>query len=53
MNTKEAIKYLGIIQKSFDGNTAPRFSKEIIEQERAKATEAINLAIKLLEREGK
>jgi hypothetical protein len=53
MNTKEAIDYLNIIQKSFDANTAPRFSKETIEQERAKATEAINLAIALLEKEGK
>ena len=52
MDTKEAIKYLGIIQKSFDANTAPRFSKETIQQERARATEALNLAIKLLEREG-
>ena len=53
MNTKEAINYLDIIKKSFDANTAPRFSKETIEQERAKATEAINLAIKLLAGEGK
>ena len=53
METKEAIKYLNIIQKSFDTNTAPRFSKEIIEQERARATEALNLAIKLLAEEGK
>jgi hypothetical protein len=53
MNTKEAIKYLNIIQKSFDPNTAPRFDKDTIEQERARATEAINLAIKLLEGEGK
>jgi hypothetical protein len=53
METKEAIKYLNIIQKSFDANTAPRFSKETIEQERARATEALNLAIKLLEGEVK
>ena len=53
MNTKEAINYLDIIQKSFDPNTAPRFSKETIKQERVRATEALNLAIKLLEREGK
>jgi hypothetical protein len=53
MNTKEAINYLNIIQKSFDASTAPRFSKETIQQERARATEALNLAIKLLEREGK
>jgi hypothetical protein len=53
MNTKEAINYLDIIKKSFDANTAPRFSKEIIEQERAKATQALNLAIKLLEGEVK
>jgi hypothetical protein len=52
MNTKEAINYLNIIQKSFDANTAPRFSKETIEQERAKAAEALSLAIALLEREG-
>jgi hypothetical protein len=53
MNTKEAINYLDIIKKSFDTSTAPRFNKETIEQERARATEAINLAIALLEREGK
>ena len=53
MDTKEAINYLDIIKKSFDSNTAPRFSKEIIEQERARATEALNLAIKLLEGEVK
>jgi hypothetical protein len=52
MNTGEAINYLDIIKKSFDASTAPRFSKETIEQERARATEALNLAIKLLEREG-
>lgn len=49
METKEAIKYLNIIQKSFNASTAPRFSKETIEQERERATEALNLAIKLLE----
>jgi hypothetical protein len=53
MNTKEAIDYLDIIKKSFDTSTAPRFSKETIEQERARATEALNLAIKLLEREAR
>ena len=53
MNTKEAINYLDLIKKSFDASTAPRFNKETIEQERAKATEAINLAIALLEGGGK
>ncbi len=53
MNIMEAVRYLDIIKKSFNANTAPRFSKETIEQERARATEALNLAIKLLEREGK
>lgn len=52
MDTKEAVKYLNIIQKSFDANTAPRFSKETIEQERAKATAALCLAIQSLEKEG-
>ena len=51
MDTKQAINYLDIIKKSFDANTAPRFSKDTIEQERARATEALNLAIKLLEAE--
>jgi hypothetical protein len=53
MNTKEAINYLDLIKKSFDANTAPRFSKDTIAQERARATEAINLAIALLEGEAK
>jgi hypothetical protein len=50
MNTTEAIKYLKMVSDSFDPNTAPRFSKEEIEQERDKAREAIVKAITNLER---
>ena len=53
MYTNAAKHYLDSMKKSFDANTAPRFSKETIEQERARATEALNLAIKLLEGEDK
>ena len=45
MTTSEALKYLRMIDKSFDPATAPRFSKEDIEAERNKAREAIALAI--------
>jgi hypothetical protein len=53
MNSREAIKYLNMVKDSFDHTTAPKFSKESIGQEREKATHAIELAIKLLEKEGK
>ena len=49
MNTIEAIKYLKMVSDSFDPNTAPRFDKDKIEQERDKAREAIAKAIANLE----
>ena len=52
MTTSEALKYLKLIDKSFDPATAPRFSKEDIETQRNKAREAIALAIVSL-KEGK
>jgi hypothetical protein len=52
MENKEAIKYLNMVKDSFDSATAPRFSKESIGQEREKASRSIDLAIKLLEKEG-
>ena len=52
MTTSEALKYLKLIDKSFDPATAPRFSKEDIETQRNKAREAIAFAIVSL-KEGK
>jgi hypothetical protein len=45
MTTSEALKYLRMIDKSFNPATAPRFNKEDIEAQRNKAREAIALAI--------
>ena len=45
MTTSEALKYLRMIDKSFDPATAPRFNNEDIEAQRNKAREAIALAI--------
>jgi len=52
MTTSEALKYLKMIDQSFNSATAPRFSKEDIEGQRNKAREAIALAITSL-KEGK
>lgn len=48
MTTSEALKYLQMIDQSFNSKTAPRFNKEDIEEQRNKAREAIALAISSL-----
>lgn len=48
MSTAEAVKYLKIIEASFDPKTAPRFDKDKIEEERNKAREALALAMSSL-----
>lgn len=48
MSIQEAIKYLKIIEDSFDPKTAPRFDKDKIEGERDKARQALALAMSSL-----
>lgn len=49
MSTVEAIKYLKLLKDSLNPDTAPKFDRESIQEERERAERAIELAIYMLE----